>query len=415
MSEVRSLWTRAARSPPADSCRDGDRSPGSHLARWPLCRAPRPVRVAVCDRRPSLRRGLGRAGLPLVDTGGRGRGTLRGGCQAGRTRLGRRAGRHPPPERDGGDGRAGIRTRGRGGSGVGGAGPTRRPRRGEDVAPRRAPRGGLLRPSRRRLPGQSRGRRRVPRGRGVPRRPPPVVVGGRRAPRRRWPGACAVPCPRDRGVRGSRRARLASGRPRRSPRHRAIRHGGRRRRGSRHPRDDRGTRSDRLRDVEGRVPPTGGTRPTARRRVPRAVPATGGPLRPVDLGPARRRWDGGRRCLGGKRVPPAVPRVVAHGDRGRCPCGLRHRMAPTGPARHVRVRRADRRGPRARMAPRKAGRARLVLVGGRRRARRVDDPRRASRLGPTGPVREPEGSRAGSRGRAPRRTPVGPAADRLHR
>ncbi len=105
----------------------------------------------------------------------------------------------------------------------------------------------------------------------------------------------------------------------------------------------------------------------ARRRVPRAVPAPGGALRPVDLGPARRRRDGGRRCLGGGRVPPAVPRVVARGDGGRYPGGLRHGMAPAGPARHVRVRRADRRGAGGRVAPRQAGRAAVAGEGGRRR------------------------------------------------
>ena len=112
----------------------------------------------------------------------------------------------------------------------------RRRRRGEDVAARRAPRGHLLRSSRRRLSGQSRGRRRVPRGRGMPGRTPPVVVGCGRAPGGRWSGACAVPGPRDRRVRGSRRARLASGRPRRGARHRSCRHIGWPRRGCGPPR-----------------------------------------------------------------------------------------------------------------------------------------------------------------------------------
>ena len=178
---VRSRWTRAARSPPADSGRDGDRSPGSRLARWPLRRAARRLRMAVCDRRPSLRRRSRRPGLPLVDAGRGERGPLDGGEPAGRACARGGAGRCAASERLGGDGRTGVSARGRRGSGVGGAGPPCRRRRGEDVAARRAPRGHLLRSSRRRLSGQSRGRRRVPRGRGMPGRTPPVVVGCGRA------------------------------------------------------------------------------------------------------------------------------------------------------------------------------------------------------------------------------------------
>ena len=243
------------------------------------------------------------------------------------------------------------------------------------------------------------------------RRTPPVVVGCGRA-HGRWSGACAVPGPRDRRVRGSRR----------SP-------------GEQAPATRRETSllpSHRVASSRVRVSsPIAGPGPIAAETSRDGYLRRAGlDRRLVDayrerfrlraaryvqhLGPARRCRDRGRRCVCGGRAPPAVPRVVAHGIAVGVPIGYVTGWLP-GSARHVRVRRADRRGHRSRMAPWPARRPRLVEVGGHRRALRVDDPRRPARMGPPGPVREPEGSRAGSRGGAAPRTPVGPAADRLHR
>ncbi len=187
----------------------------------------------------------------------------------------------------------------------------RRPRR-QGMAPGRAPRGRVLRASGRRLSREPGARGVLPGGGRVPRGRSASVVGRGAAVGRRRLGASAVPGPCDRRAARCRRPRVAGGRPRRGPRHRPGRHGGRPRRGRRGPGHDRGTGTDPRRDLEGRLPAAGGPRPRAGRRVSGTVPAASRAVRAVDLGAARRRRHRFRR-----RLPPAVPHLVARGDRDR--------------------------------------------------------------------------------------------------
>ena len=389
MPRARSPWTLEAPSPPADSGRDAHRSPGSRLARRSHRGAPRRVRVALSDRRLSLRCRPGRARLPLVDAGRGERGPVDGREPAGRAGARSGARRDAAAQRHCGHGRARIGARCRGRRGRRGAGPRRRQPRRSCVDARRAARGCLLRAPGRRVPGEPDPRRLLPgRGRGVG-RSHTRVVGRGPAPRRWRDRPPAVPGPRDRRAAGHRDPRLACGRPRRGPRHRAVGRGGRPRRGGRRPRHDRRAGTDRRRDLEGRLPPAGGTRHHPRRYVPRAVPAPCRQVRAVDRRPARDPRHARRR-----RVPAPVHRFLARRDRDRDPGGLDHRVVPTGSHRDVRVRGADRRGHQPRVDPASTPHASLGDACGRRGARRLDDRRRAPRVGTSGAVRfGPRGER----------------------
>ena len=169
--------------------------------------------------------------------------------------------RHALVERRRRHGGARVRARGGDRGGRRGAGSRRRRPHRRVVAPGGAPRGRLLRASRRRVPREPGARRDVPGRGGLPGRRTEGVVGSGAPPRGWRPGASAVPRARDRRVARSRRARVAGGRPRRGQGHRSVRSGRRPRRGRGRARHDRRPRSDRRPDLEGWLPPPGGTRP----------------------------------------------------------------------------------------------------------------------------------------------------------
>ena len=203
------------------------------------------------------------------------------------------------------------------------------------------------------------------------------MVGRGTAPRGRRTRTSAVPRARDRRAVGRRRTRVAGGRPRRGPRHHPCGHSRRPRRGRGRARHGRRRQADPRGDLEGRLPPPGGSRHAADRRLPRALPAPGGALRAMDLGAARRRRDDDR-----GRLPSPVPHLVARGDGDRHPGRLRDGMAAPRPPGHLRVRRPDRRRARSRVGASPARRAPMVGARSGRRPRRLDDRRSAPRMGP---------------------------------